>query len=332
MENKTFVLVGGNHLYKVAAVLALLFFVSRFPSSYGFNVGFYDFSCPAAEFIVRTTVRSAASNDPTVPGKLLRLLFHDCFVEGCDASVLLEGKGTEKDDPANASLGGFDVIETAKREIEIFCPDIVSCADIVAMAARDAVALTGGPDIPIPTGRRDGMISAVSNVRPNIVDTSFTVDDMMKIFRSKGLSLEDIVILSGSHTIGLAHCGAFNDRFQINSKGNLTFVDSTLDKTYAMNLAKKCSKSTTATVSIDPQTAFSFDNQYYNNLIAHRGLFQSDSTLFADQRTRNLVEQFARDVNSFYEGWSQSFIKLSSIGVKTDGEGEVRETCSRING
>ncbi|KAL9239810.1 hypothetical protein vseg_014094 [Gypsophila vaccaria] len=331
MENKTFVIFRATHLCRVAVVFALLF-ISGFPSSDGFSMGFYDFSCPAAEFIVRSTVRSAASDDATIPGKLLRLLFHDCFVEGCDASVLLEGKGTEKDDPANASLGGFEVIETAKREIEIFCPDIVSCADIVAMAARDAVALTGGPDIPIPTGRRDGMISSVSNVRPNIIDTSFTVDDMMKIFGSKGLSLEDIVILSGSHTIGSAHCTAFNDRFQVNSKGNLTFVDPTLDKGYALNLAKKCSKSPSAMVSIDPQTSFSFDNQYYNNLIAQRGLFQSDSTLFADKRTRNLVEQFARDVSSFYEGWSQSFIKMSSIGVKTVGEGEVRQTCSRING
>ncbi|KAH9617109.1 hypothetical protein KSS87_004601 [Heliosperma pusillum] len=332
MENKTSVFLGANYPCKVAVVLAFLFFASGIQSSYGFGVGFYDFSCPAAEFIVRSTVRSAASNDETVPGKLLRLLFHDCFVEGCDASVLLEGKGTEKDDPANASLGGFEVIESAKREIEIFCPETVSCADILAMAARDAVALTGGPDIQIPTGRRDGMVSALSNVRPNIVDTSFKVNDMMKIFGSKGLSLEDIVILSGSHTIGSAHCNAFNDRFQINSKGNMTFVDPTLDKAYALNLAKKCSKTASATVSIDPQTSLAFDNQYYVNLIAHRGLFQSDSILFADQRTRNLVEQFANDMNSFYEGWTQSFIKMSSIGVKTDGGGEVRQTCSRING
>lgn len=44
-------------------------------------VGFYSLSCPAAEIVVRNTVGSATSSDPSVPGKLLRLVFHDCFVE-----------------------------------------------------------------------------------------------------------------------------------------------------------------------------------------------------------------------------------------------------------
>lgn len=52
----------------------------------------------------------------------------------------------------------------------------------------------------MPTGRRDGLVSAISNVRPNIVDTSFTVDDMIRIFGAKGLTLNDLVILSGNTT------------------------------------------------------------------------------------------------------------------------------------
>ncbi|CAO2820344.1 unnamed protein product [Amaranthus hypochondriacus] len=330
MENKKTVHLKANHLLK--ATFLLLFSMLDFPSfSHGFSMEFYAFSCPGVEFIVRDTVRSASSTDPTIPGKLLRLLFHDCFVEGCDGSILAEGDGTERADPANKSLGGFEVIEAAKRELELFCPGVVSCADIVALAARDAVVMSGGPDIQVPTGRRDGMVSAMSNVRPNIVDTSFTMDNMIKIFSSKGLTVADLVILSGAHTIGLAHCSTFSDRFQINSKGNITFVDSSLDENYASKLAKKCAASTSAMVNIDPKTAFSFDNQYYSNLKAKQGLFQTDSVLFDDQRTRDLVEQFASDLNSFYEGWSDSFLKLSSIGIKTGGEGEVRQICSRIN-
>lgn len=61
--------------------------------------------------------------------------------QGCDASVLLQGNGTERSDPANTSVGGFSVIESAKRIVEFFCPGTVSCADIVALAARDAVEL-----------------------------------------------------------------------------------------------------------------------------------------------------------------------------------------------
>ena len=55
----------------------------------------------------------------------------------------------------------------------------------------------GGPVVQIPTGRRDGKVSAASNVRPNIVDTSFKMDEMIKLFSSKGLSLDDLVTLSG---------------------------------------------------------------------------------------------------------------------------------------
>ncbi|KAL2932318.1 Peroxidase 18 [Bienertia sinuspersici] len=327
MENKISLIVEANYLHKSPTnllIVFLIFILDISCSCHGFSMEFYTLSCPGAEFIVRDTVRSATSTDPSVPGKLLRLLFHDCFVEGCDASVLVEGSATERADPANASLGGFEVIETAKRELELFCPETVSCADIIALAARDAVVMAGGPDIQIPTGRRDGTVSEISNVRPNIVDTSFTLDDMFKLFSSKGLTLADLVILS-------AHCTTFSDRFQVSTKGNLTSVDSLLDKDYASRLAKKCATSAKATVNIDPTTAFSFDNQYYNNLIAKRGLFQTDSILLDDQRTRNLVEQLASDSNDFYDGWSESFLKLSSIGVKTDAEGDVRQICSRIN-
>lgn len=45
------------------------------------SFGFYADSCPNAELMIRNTVSSSSSNDPSVPGKLLRLVFHDCFVE-----------------------------------------------------------------------------------------------------------------------------------------------------------------------------------------------------------------------------------------------------------
>lgn len=53
--------------------------------------------------------------------------------------------------------------------------------------------------VQIPTGRRDGKVSSASNVRPNIIDTSFTMDEMTRLFTSKGLSLDDLVTLSGRY-------------------------------------------------------------------------------------------------------------------------------------
>jgi len=113
---------------------------------------------------------------------------------------MLQGNNTEQSDPGNRSVGGFSVIDSAKRILEKFCPRTVSCADIIALAAGDAVEIVsstslhgwhcsmaywqdtsfgtvinlkgtweqaGEPRTMIPTGRRDGMVSVASNVRPN---------------------------------------------------------------------------------------------------------------------------------------------------------------------
>ncbi|KAL1210407.1 Peroxidase 46 [Cardamine amara subsp. amara] len=311
----------------------LLFLSSLLTSSADLSFNFYATSCPLAEFLVRNTVRSASSSDPTIPGKLLRLLFHDCFVQGCDASALIQGNNTERSDPGNASLGGFSVIDTAKNAIEIFCPATVSCADIVALAARDAVEAAGGPVVEIPTGRRDGKESMAANVRPNIIDTDFTLDQMIDSFTSKGLSIQDLVVLSGAHTIGALHCNAFNGRFKKDEKGNFTLIDASLDNSYAETLMNKCSslESSSLTVSNDPETSSIFDNQYYKNLETHKGLFQTDSALIEDDRTRKMVEDLASDEESFFQRWRESFVKLSLVGVRVGEDGEIRRSCSFIN-
>jgi len=65
-------------------------------------------------------------------------------MKGCDGSILLNSKGknkAEKDQPPNISLDAFYVIENAKKALEAICPGVVSCADILALAARDVVTL-----------------------------------------------------------------------------------------------------------------------------------------------------------------------------------------------
>ena len=131
----------------------------------GLKTGFYSSSCPKAEAIVRSTVESHFNKDPTIAAGVLRLHFHDCFVQvlhlllpcllilidhgplvnwseqGCDGSVLITGASSERNALPNLGLRGFDVIDDAKTQLEASCPGVVSCADILALAARDAVDL-----------------------------------------------------------------------------------------------------------------------------------------------------------------------------------------------
>jgi peroxidase len=111
------------------------------------RVGFYSNTCPQVESTVRGLVRDAALSDPNIPPVLLRLHFHDCFVQGCDGSILIDnGVQSEKRAFGHQGVRGFDIIEKAKAQLEASCPGVVSCADIVALAARDAIALVGTPN------------------------------------------------------------------------------------------------------------------------------------------------------------------------------------------
>lgn len=110
-------------------------------------------------------------------------------------------------------------------------------------------------------------------------------------------------------------------------------IDKSLDSSYADELMKECpiSASPFAKVNNDPVTSMIFDNQHYRNLLTNKGLFKSDSVLLDDDRTRKLVEDLANDQDLFFEHWGQSFLKLTSVGVKTGDEGEIRGSCAATN-
>ncbi|KAL0726411.1 hypothetical protein Bca4012_022504 [Brassica carinata] len=290
----------------------------------GLNMGYYMMSCPMAEQIVKNTVDNALQADPTLAAGLIRMLFHDCFIEGCDASILLDStkdNTAEKDSPANLSLRGYEIIDDAKAEIENTCPGVVSCADIIAMAARDAVFWAGGPYYQIPNGRFDGKRSKIEDTR-NLPSPFLNASQLIQTFGQRGFSVRDVVALSGAHTLGVARCSSFKDR--------LTTPDSTMDSSFAKTLSKTCSAGDNTEQPFDA-TRNDFDNAYFNALQRKSGVLFSDQTLYNTPMTRNLVNGYAFNQAMFFFHFQQAMQKMSNLNVKYGTQGEVRQNCRSLN-
>nr|GEZ15734.1 heme peroxidase [Tanacetum cinerariifolium] len=127
---------------------------------YGLSTEYYGRVCPQALTTIKRVVEDAVAQERRMGASLLRLHFHDCFVNGCDASILLDQTSTintEKNAAANVnSARGFEVIDRIKSEVDKICGrPVVSCADILTVAARDSVVALGGPTWDVKLGRRD---------------------------------------------------------------------------------------------------------------------------------------------------------------------------------
>ncbi|WMV54815.1 hypothetical protein MTR67_048200 [Solanum verrucosum] len=196
------------------------------------QVGFYAQKCRAAESIVQQEVQRSFFTDRSITAALLRMYFHDCFVRyviiffllrviytkfrpfnSCFGSINYSkntgNKQSEKNAGPNQSVRGYELIDQIKSRLESACPTTVSCADIIALATRDSVALAGGPMYNILTGRRDGLVSNPAEV--NLPGPSLTVQEALKIFTNKGFILNDMVTLLGAHTVGITHCSLIQD-------------------------------------------------------------------------------------------------------------------------
>ncbi|KAH9292700.1 hypothetical protein KI387_042114, partial [Taxus chinensis] len=257
---------------------------------------------------------------------------------GCDGSVLINSttnNTAEKAATPNLNLRGFYVIDDVKEELEKKCPGVVSCADILALVARDAVvkAITsgGGPSWRVRTGRRDGVISSKSEALNNIPQPTFNFSQLQQSFAKKGLSVKHLVVLSGGHTIGIGHCNFFSNRLY-NFSGNGTGTDPSIKPSYAQLLKSKCTnlKDNTTIVPMDPNTPSRFDRSYYTNLKANQGLFQSDAALLTNSIAKIHINKQLSDTD-FFINFKKSMQKLSEIEVKTGTAGKIRRHCALVN-
>ncbi|KAK1666716.1 hypothetical protein QYE76_054875 [Lolium multiflorum] len=295
--------------------------------------GFYDGTCPDAETIVASTVRELFLADSNVAAALVRLFFHDCFVHGCDASVLLDrinGGRSERDAAPNRSLRGFGAIDKIKARLEKKCPETVSCADILALAARDSLVLVGGPSYPVLTGRRDSSRSFHDDV--NVPSPNATHAMTLDAFARRGFTERETVALLGAHSIGKVQCKFFRDR--IYNFAGTGQPDDSLDADMIGEMRAVCGGAGTAPMEMGyyrQGREVGFGAHYYAKLLAGRGILRSDQQLTAGSTVRwvRVYASGVRGEEAFREDFAHAMVKLSALAPLTGSAGQVRVSCSR---
>lgn len=314
-------------IIKLPVILAILLVVGAANAQLSAN--FYASTCPSLLSIVKSAVTSAVATDRRMGASLLRLHFHDCFVLGCDASVLLDDTATftgEKTAGPNAnSLRGFDVIDTIKTQVERACPGVVSCADIVALAARDGTVALSGPSWTVPLGRRDSTTASLSDANSGqLPSPASSLSTLISAFSNKGFTTRELVALSGSHTIGQARCATFRGRI---------YNDANINSAFATSLQGNCPQSggDNNLSPLDTVSPTAFNNDYYKNLLTQRGLLHSDQELFNNATTDAQVRAYSTNSATFFNDFASAMVKMSNLSPLTGTNGQIRTNCRRVN-
>ncbi|CAK9188114.1 unnamed protein product [Ilex paraguariensis] len=254
------------------------------------------------------------------------------MVKSCDASLLLDtanGMESEKTSQRSFGLRNFESLGTIKEALERECPMTVSCADIVALSAREGVALLGGPHIEMKTGRKDSLESYATQVENYIPNHNDSMSLVLSRFQSLGIGVEGTVALLGAHSVGRVHCVNLVNRLY-------PTVDPTLDPEHAEYLKCRCPTPEAHPKKVeyvrnDLETPMVLDNLYYKHLLSHKGLLLVDALLVSDPSTSPFVEKMAADNGYFHDQFSTSLLMLSENNPLIGDQGEIRRNCRHVN-
>ncbi|KAH6799301.1 RADIATION SENSITIVE 17 [Perilla frutescens var. frutescens] len=235
----------------------------------------------------RRDLRALISSKNCAP-IMLRLAWHDAGTYdaktksgGPNGSIRNE---TEYKHAANKGLKiAIDLCEEVKAK-----HPRMSYADLYQLAGVVAVEVTGGPNVEFVPGRKDSMASPEEGRLP---DATQGASHLRNVFNRMGLSDQDIVALSGGHTLGQAH------RDRSNFEGPWTR---------------------------DP---LKFDNSYFVELLKgdSKGLLKlpTDKVLVEDPEFRKFVILYAEDEEAFFRDYVVSHKRLSELGF-------TRPSCLRL--
>ena len=218
-------------------------------------------------------------------------------------------------------------MNTIKAAVEAVCPGVVSCADVLAFAARDSTMVSGGFAFAMPGGRRDGLASDLNDIPANIPSPSMQVQQLIGSFATKGLSADDLVALSGAHSFGQTHCSFVTPRLYPS-------LDRTMDRAFGEALQSECPRRGPGGAVLDNNKVTdpnALTNQYYKNVIAGQVMFTSDQTLTSSAATAKMVQDNAANPVAWMARFAGAMVKMGGIEVLTGTQGEIRNFCGATN-
>ncbi|GMY38249.1 peroxidase 4 [Fagus crenata] len=292
---------------------------------------YYASSCPILFRTIKSIVETTISKEARMGASILRLFYHDCFVNGCDGSLLLDDTPNfigEKTSPANRnSARGFEIIDSIKSAVEEICPGVVSCADILAIASRDAVFILGGPNWTVELGRRDATTASQAAANTSLPSLGLTLDEFINSFNKLGLSTRDLVALLGAHTIGQAKCVTFRDRIY----NETSSIEDSFARTRQVDCPRTIGSVDNNLAPLDLQSPTQFNNNYYQNLVQNRGLLHVDQQLFSGGSSDTIVTNYSISGEAFKSDFATAMIKMGGISPLTGSKGQIRKNCRRVN-
>ncbi|KAK3432051.1 hypothetical protein EUGRSUZ_E04056 [Eucalyptus grandis] len=298
----------------------------------GLVIDFYKDTCPQAEDIIKEQVKLLYKRHKNTAFSWLRNIFHDCAVQSCDASLLLDSTRrdlSEKETDRSFGMRNFRYLDTIKEAVERECPGVVSCADILVLSARDGVVALGGPQIPLKTGRRDGRRSRADVIEEHLPDHNESMSVVLERFAKMGIDTPGVVALLGAHSVGRTHCVKLVQRLYPE-------VDPALNPDHVEHMLYKCpdpipDPKAVQYVRNDRGTPMIFDNNYYRNILDNKGLLLVDHQLAVDKRTKPYVKKMAKSQNYFFKEFARALTTLSENNPLTGDKGEIRRQCNVAN-
>lgn len=185
----------------------------------------------------------------------------------------------------------------------------------------------GGTSYEVLLGRRDSRTASFNDANANIPSPFSNFTQLVENFQSHGLNLEDLVVLSGGHTIGFARCFLYLPRITSDNNINPEF------RTYLQKDCPNVGAQNNNTSPLDITTSTVFDAGYFQGLLQFKGLLHSDQELYKGDgsASEELVRYYGNNLDAFWADFSVSMIKMGNIRPLTGQNGEIRSNCRRVN-